>query len=464
VVIFQQDLRRGVEYLAAWKPYRWRIAAAEDAPTVVDTLVDALTMLAEERIGALLVVRGSEPIDRHLRGGIPLKGRLSIPILHSIFSPKSQGHDGAVIIENNRIDRFGVHLPLSQNLAKLHHRGTRHTAALGLAERSDSLIIVVSEERGTISLAHEGAMELIASTAVLKERVTGFWQKHFPDKKKTFWHTWGAHHLWLKLLSAGMACVLWFGLAYRVEMVQRTYDDVPIEYRNLPAGWVIDENLPTKMKVTLRGPERAFSTFDAKTLKIALDMSNPTEGFQEIMVTDKLLGLPADLSVLGADTPPITVNAFRETRIELPIKVELDGVVPEGYRVARVMVSPDRVAVLIPQKELGRYHAIKTFPIRLDNLEKDGTIQAFLDLPENVRFPRGKPPTVLVTIVVQKIDKEKTSASRMRTPSENLLSSAGSLHYHAGKLAIFTQRRNIDEEIFRTAGGRRLLDCCNEYG
>jgi diadenylate cyclase len=409
VVIFQQDLRRGFEILATWKPWTgWRKALSHTAPSVVDTVAETITILAESRVGALIVVKGREPLDRHLRGGISLRGRISTPILHSIFHPMSQGHDGAVLIENNRIEKFGVHLPLSINLSKLrNNRGTRHTAALGLAERSDALVVVVSEERGTISLAEGGELEEIATAALLTERLTAFWEKFFPRRKKNRWRAWLTHQFGVKLVSLGMACVLWFLLAYRVEVVERTYEDVPVEYRNLPEGWVRDETSSTKAKITLRGPERAFGTFDPKTLKLALDMSNPAEKEQEVGITNKLLGLPSDLEVVTADTSPIIVNVYRETSVELPIKVQLQGKVGNGFRLGNWRVNPERVVVQLPNKAAGDVRHISTYPIQLDHLEKDETIQAILELPYRARFPGGKQPPVLVTIPITKIDKEE---------------------------------------------------------
>ena len=103
-----------------------------------------------------------EPIDSHVEGGIPLDGRLSEPLLLSIFDPSSPGHDGAVILRGAQLERFAVHLPLSANRAALGPGGTRHAAALGLSERCDATCIVVSEERGTVSIARDGAIRVLA--------------------------------------------------------------------------------------------------------------------------------------------------------------------------------------------------------------------------------------------------------------------------------------------------------------
>jgi len=155
VVVFQEDLRRLFEQIAVWSLRRTTDAAS---PDVVDALVGAVRRLVANRTGALLVIPGREPIDRHVAGGIALGGLLSEPLLLSLFDQHSPGHDGAVLLEGGRVSRFALHLPLSTDSSQIGVGGTRHAAALGLAERSDALVIVVSEERGVVSVARDGRL------------------------------------------------------------------------------------------------------------------------------------------------------------------------------------------------------------------------------------------------------------------------------------------------------------------
>ncbi|MDH3214213.1 MAG: DNA integrity scanning protein DisA nucleotide-binding domain protein, partial [Myxococcales bacterium] len=153
VVVFQEDLRRLFEQIAA---FGLRRRLPQTGPDTVDTLARTIANLAEHRRGALLVIPGREPVDRHVEGGLALDARITEPLLLSLFDPHSAGHDGAVIVVGDRLTRFAVHLPLSTDHAQLGQRGTRHAAALGLAERTDALCLAVSEERGTVSVASDG--------------------------------------------------------------------------------------------------------------------------------------------------------------------------------------------------------------------------------------------------------------------------------------------------------------------
>src|SRR5688572_229367 len=135
VVIFQEELRQIFERIAVWSLTRDDPSLRSDA---ADILIGTVADLAKDKIGALIVIEGKDPIARHIMGGIELEGKISEPLLKSIFDPHSPGHDGAVIIKNDQIARFAAHLPLSKDFRQLARVGTRHGAALGLAELSDA--------------------------------------------------------------------------------------------------------------------------------------------------------------------------------------------------------------------------------------------------------------------------------------------------------------------------------------
>ncbi|HVO33158.1 MAG TPA: diadenylate cyclase, partial [Elusimicrobiota bacterium] len=153
VIIFQEELRRFFERLAVWSA---RPQAQPFQTNTVDIIVRCVSQCAHERTGALIVLRGRDPLNRHMEGGFDLDGKLSAALLLSIFDIHSEGHDGAVLIDGGRVQKFGLHLPLSKNLPLLAGLGTRHAAAVGITEMTDAMCIVVSEQRGTIGVARRG--------------------------------------------------------------------------------------------------------------------------------------------------------------------------------------------------------------------------------------------------------------------------------------------------------------------
>src|SRR5262245_61499103 len=169
VIVFQEDLRRLFERIAMLGLGRRSPAPPPDA---VDAIARSLARLAARRTGALVVLPGREPLDRHLEGGVELDGRVSEPLIQSLFDTSSPGHDGALVVRGDRIERFAVHLPLSTDREQLDGVGTRHAAALGLAERCDALCIVVSEERGAISVARDGELRVLRGSEERSEEHT----------------------------------------------------------------------------------------------------------------------------------------------------------------------------------------------------------------------------------------------------------------------------------------------------
>lgn len=152
----------------------------EAQPRIIEMVVRSVGDFSRDRIGALIVLKGRDPLDRHVEGGWELNGDLSEALLESIFDSHSLGHDGAVLVEDGKVTKFGVHLPLSKEFGKIAHMGTRHTAALGLAELTDALCVVVSEEKGTISIARGGEIRRVADQEALEGVLEGFFRQKTP--------------------------------------------------------------------------------------------------------------------------------------------------------------------------------------------------------------------------------------------------------------------------------------------
>ena len=187
IVIFQPELRKIFERAVSVRRFEIRDAGAELSQMVADSLIK----LAGQRCGAIVVFPGKEPIEEWLSGGFKLDARPSIPLIMSIFDPNSQGHDGALIIQKGRFTRFGVRLPVSLTSKLPDEFGTRHHAAMGLAEKSDALVFVVSEERGKISIFDKGKFrqvddpEKLAGTIISHWKHTSSYPVKIPQGKKT---------------------------------------------------------------------------------------------------------------------------------------------------------------------------------------------------------------------------------------------------------------------------------------
>ncbi len=219
----------------------------------INILAETLPEFAVNKIGALIVLQGKTSILEYLEGGELLDGMLSEALLKSIFDPNSTGHDGAVVIENGKIKLFATHLPLSKNFSQLKNRGTRHAAALGLSELTDALCLVVSEERGVISIARGGVLKQIDS-GQLKSILKEFYNEVFPSVKKmpTIHFRSNSKE---KIISIAAAILLWFVFVHESRLVYRSFE-VPVQISSPVTSLKIDEVVSDKVKITFFGPRR----------------------------------------------------------------------------------------------------------------------------------------------------------------------------------------------------------------
>jgi uncharacterized protein (TIGR00159 family) len=309
VVIFQSELRRLFERIAVVGFRRGR--ADEPHQATADAIVRSAIELARNRSGALIVVCGRDPVERYVEGGVLLGGRVSDALLLSLFEKHSPGHDGAVIVEGDRVVRFGAQLPLSNDFAQLRRRGTRHSAALGLAERTDAVCLVVSEERGQISIAREAALRsldrpedlAVELPPLLRARETRI------GRREIVWRA--LRERWVeKLVAIGLACFLWIAFVPGAQVDEVSYD-LPISVDNLPAGYSVEKVDPPELEVTLSGPRRRFVLLDKRRLEVRLDGFLIEAGRRSFDVPDEAVVHPAGLMVTSVTPRRVKLSVHR---------------------------------------------------------------------------------------------------------------------------------------------------------
>src|SRR5678815_517854 len=158
IVLFQSDIRRALAHLGRAPFFRY-LAKSESKEESIEELVVAAGMLSTQRIGAIIAIERQIGLRSYAEGGIPLDAVLTYDLLISIFQTASPLHDGAVIVQDDRIAAAACFLPLTVNPKLSKQLGSRHRAAIGLTEENDSVAIVVSEETRSISLVSDGQIE-----------------------------------------------------------------------------------------------------------------------------------------------------------------------------------------------------------------------------------------------------------------------------------------------------------------
>lgn len=295
VIVFQSDIRRLIARIGNWDLFNSSNFSSIDI--VSDTITEAAASMAVSKTGALMVIKGKDNWERQIHGGIALNGLITVPLIQSIFNPKGPGHDGAVLIEENQITRFSVHLPLSTNLNKYSTGGTRHAAALGLSEQCDAFVVVVSEERGEISVAQDGNIHTLDESAELKKRLSRFLEDHYTSsksKKRTRW--WKKSNLRTVAGAVVLSVILWLGFVYQPGTVYRSYE-IPIEYRNVKKGESLQGTFPSNIRITVFGSEQAFENFNPDNLVVSFDLGSPDAKDGVIEISAKNINLPSDLDL-----------------------------------------------------------------------------------------------------------------------------------------------------------------------
>jgi diadenylate cyclase len=283
VVVLQNDFRRLFERASQWSWRRTRPPRAETATIISGTVFE----MAQAHCGALIVLPGRDLVSRHIDLAEPLDGLLTRPLLLSLFDPGSVGHDGAAVIEGDRVASFAGHLPLSANADELDARGTRHSAALGLSEATDALVIVVSEERGEVGVARHGKIRLVESAEDLEgellrmsgKRVRAInWPARLGSGIRQRW----ANALAAILLSVGM----WQLFVAGSKAGQKTLA-VPVLVENIDPAYQVDSVEPEEVEVELAGLQRDLYLIGPADLELRIDASNVAEGRRTFELTEK---------------------------------------------------------------------------------------------------------------------------------------------------------------------------------
>jgi uncharacterized protein (TIGR00159 family) len=288
VIAFQPELRRAVMRLDLFG----RTSSARQLP-VWAAVASAAGVLAEARCGALIVVNQEDSLAELVTGGIALGSRVSPEILQAIFQKDSPLHDGAVLIEGDQIVRARVFLPLTVRPAPMQY-GTRHRAALGLTERSDAIVVVVSEERGTVSLMREGRGDVVANQEALLAmlRTTSGIDA---DKSRRSRRP-ALAQLGLGAAAVVLSCAIWsvtFMLPGRSVRMQT----IPVEFNDVPPGLAITGQSANAVQVWVRASDFAFDSLNLGALVARCDLAHAHEGVNVVHLDASVVEVPPGIKL-----------------------------------------------------------------------------------------------------------------------------------------------------------------------
>lgn len=411
IVIFQPEIRQLLEKVSPLAIMRLKGGPVPRA--ILTEIAEASFYLADQRIGGLLVFPRATPVSDVLRDGVQLDSLVTQELLVSIFQRTSPIHDGAVVIEKDRATKAGCYLPLSTREGLPPKYGTRHRAALGISEHGDTLCVVISEERGVVSLTHNGEIETMTGEDQLRQDLEDALLPQIRSKtslKESIIQSISSRlnyrellhqNLAAKFLSLGLSMLLWFVL------VGQQWSEISVtaalEYQNIPANMDIVSNPVNEIQVRVRGPRGSISTLTPDQVRVMVDLNDAVAGARTIDLNEENLRLPFGVEATSIEPRSLTMEFDRLITRRMIIDYALDGDLPEGLELADVAVDPPSIELPGREKELNQIQQVVTTPpIDLSQITKSQFIRRNLKIIPSLPF-RFPTPEVTVSLSLTEI-------------------------------------------------------------
>jgi uncharacterized protein (TIGR00159 family) len=391
IVIFRNEIR-SVLQARNLKSILWG-GISKAVLTTIEIITQSVFDMAQHKCGALVVFPGKEDLDEMIHSGISWKGEISKEMILSIFWPDNPVHDGAAIIQGNQITQVGAILPLSHRDDLPSNYGTRHRAALGLAEATDALVIAVSEERGDVVVARDSQLKAVKQ----KQRLEEMLREHLGVASKK-----GRTSIKEKLefISAALFSIIfitgvWFSVSRGVDTLVTL--QIPIEYTNRnPAMEIVNTSVNT-ISLDLSGSGALIKSMTPDQVQVRLDLSNAKVGPNAFTITGEDISLPPGIILKGVTPSVVDVDLDVLIKKELPVQIDWMGHLPDHFILAEATVEPATVEVIGGKRMLEKMSTIYTERVPLNNLEVNGTITAKLALnPATLKIASGSKEKVTI--------------------------------------------------------------------
>jgi len=396
IVIFQTEIRQALYRFSLLRNLfdRQENAVHLDFMDLSSTVFS----LAGRRTGAIIVFQRKEPLDEYLLHGVPVDGLVTAHLIASVFHDGTPLHDGALVIRAGRITQASCHLPLSTNPDLPQYYGTRHRAALGLTERSDAVVVVVSEERGEVSLALSGVLHHIVTPEHLSERLNVLLAPSPQETGKVSWRPHLFRNFWAKMATVLLVVVCWLLITTRQGGIITV--TAPIKVHNLPDGLALTRTTPEEVEVQLKFISSLIPSPKNLDVVADLDLANLREGSNQLAVKGDDFRLPTGVVVAGVKPSVVRVIAEKKNRKLVRVRVNTVGDLPGKFRLKRIVSEPLTVLAEGPAHLLGQIENVGTEEVDLSTIQQSTVLEKRLVTPfPQIRFLRDEPVKVRVDVV-----------------------------------------------------------------
>ncbi|MGC8658982.1 MAG: diadenylate cyclase CdaA [Desulfomonilaceae bacterium] len=399
VIVFQPEIRQMLDRASPIRHWRNRQYQNPDS-AVVDEIVIAITELARQRTGALIVFQRLDSLDHLIVKGKDLDSALSADLLQAIFQKSSPLHDGAALIYRGRLKAASCILPLSRDEDLSAKYGTRHRAALGLCERTDAICIVVSEERGEVTIVEGSEITHFRQRSEFKSAIEKGLSNHKDDDGAT---SPGIKALvlsnWrLKILSLATSIVLWFLLVGPQH--SEIGISVPIQYTNLPASMEIVGPWMDRIDVRIRGSAQGLENLPPGAVRAVVDLGRVVPGINFFRMTSNHIQVPPGITIAQIRPSDLQLNIEAASVKVFKIVPTIIGALPEK---AKIVVSPSEAKIRASLGDLKKITAVTTDPVNIAELALKQRIKVPVTIkPDGLRIDSLDPIQVNVIFETEK--------------------------------------------------------------
>lgn len=396
IVIFRNEIR-SVLQASQLRAILWDVSSKAVISTI-EIIVQSIYDMGLRKCGALIVFPGKDDVEEVVQSGISWKGEISKEMILSVFWPDNPVHDGAAIIQGDQILEVGVILPLSRRDDLPTYYGTRHRAALGLAEVTDALVVAVSEERGDVVVAQDGQLRIVKQ----KRKLEQILQAHRGVSLKR-----GRALLKEKLMVAAAALFsvifitgVWFSVSRGGDTLV-TFES-PVVYLNRDPAMEIVQTSVNTVSLELEGSGALMKSIKPDQVQVKLDLSKSKAGPNSFTITRETISLPPGIVLKSVS--PTEIEVFLDILIEkeLPVQIDWASRLPDHFILTEAKLEPETVTVIGGKRILENISTLYTEKVPLDNLDVQGTITANLALtPASLKIAPGSKEKVTITYLTK---------------------------------------------------------------
>lgn len=396
IIIFRNEIRSILQAQNLRAVFWGFPGKSENTP--VEIIVQSVYELSRQRIGALIVFPAQDALEEYVQKGIPWRGQVSSEMIKSVFWPGNPVHDGAAVIKGGRITEVGAILPLSHRGDLPTYYGTRHRAALGLAEISDALTVVISEESGKVAVARDSRIEEIPDNVAL----AGSLRNHLGLSTESDVRN---RREKLKLGAAALSCVLlitmvWFSLTRGMDTLVSF--EVPVEYYNRKTAMEILDTSVNQVNIQIGGAGSLIRAIRPEQTQVRLNLEDAVVGRNAFSIGRENITLPPGVSLMRVDPQVVEITLDVSVTRELPIQVDWVGKLDEKLILEAAEVSPGTTLVVGGSLILEQIETIYTEKVFLDNIRESGELTVGLALhPASLEIDPAAADRVSVRYVVR---------------------------------------------------------------